>query len=506
MCRKHQISCAGEGYSLTYRVDTEGREDMTGKTVATRRCGGYVRISQDREGAGLGVKRQQEDIEQYAARRGWQIVDWYVDNDTSATSGKPRKDWLRMLDDIAQSRIDAIGTWHIDRLTRSTRELEDVIDLHEQSGVELGTVTGEVDLATPTGRFAARMMGAAARHEHEHKVERMNRQRQQNAEMGKLSGGGMRPFGYAINQMTVVDTEATHIREAAARVLAGESLNSIVRDLAAHDVTGTTGKPFTPTVLRRILVSARISGRREARRASNGIGTIVSTSAVWPAIISIEDSDRLRLMLTKAERRTTGSTSRKHLLSGFLRCECGGVMGIGHNGRKPGQRVFSFYKCRQRGNGVTCGRIAVGQAAVEKHVVGVLLATLDSPELGERISAAFDIDPALVEKIEADERKLGALAAEYAADAITHGEWVTVRDVVKARLTANRAEFEKQTSTNAIAVLRAADDDLRAGWAALNLAQQRAVVGSLIERVTVAKATTRGRTFDVERLDIAWRI
>jgi hypothetical protein len=61
------------------------------------------------------------------------------------------------------------------------RELEDVIDLADRHGVELATVTGEIDLSSPTGRLVARMLGAAARHEAEHKAERQKRQRRQSA-------------------------------------------------------------------------------------------------------------------------------------------------------------------------------------------------------------------------------------------------------------------------------------------------------------------------------------
>jgi resolvase-like protein len=57
------------------------------------------------------------------------------------------------------------GTWT--GLTRSPRELEEVIDPHDKRGIVLATVTGEMDLSTPTGRMLARMLGAVARHEAE---------------------------------------------------------------------------------------------------------------------------------------------------------------------------------------------------------------------------------------------------------------------------------------------------------------------------------------------------
>ena len=131
--------------------------------------------------------------------------------------------------------------WHVDRLTRSPRELEDVIDLADKHGLELATVTGEVDLSNPTGRLVARMLGAAARHEAEHKAERQKRQRRQAAEAGRVAGGGKRPYGYADDRVTVMDHEAATIRECAARVLSGESLASICRDLAARGIMTSGG-------------------------------------------------------------------------------------------------------------------------------------------------------------------------------------------------------------------------------------------------------------------------
>jgi site-specific DNA recombinase len=100
------------------------------------------------------------------------VAEVYTDNDVSAYSGKPRPSWTRLLADVQAGRLDAVVGWHVDRLTRSPRELEDVIDMADRYGLELATVTGEVDLSKPTGRLVARMLRAAARHEAEHKAER----------------------------------------------------------------------------------------------------------------------------------------------------------------------------------------------------------------------------------------------------------------------------------------------------------------------------------------------
>ena len=131
------------------------------------RAGIYVRISQDRTGAGLGVERQADDCQQLCEAKSWKVVEVYVDNDVSAFSGKRRPEWERLLADIAAGEIDAVVGWHVDRLTRSPRELEDVIDLAERHGLELATVTGDIDLGTVSGRTFARMLGVMARNESE---------------------------------------------------------------------------------------------------------------------------------------------------------------------------------------------------------------------------------------------------------------------------------------------------------------------------------------------------
>jgi site-specific DNA recombinase len=130
----------------------------------------YCRISQDRTGAGLGVDRQREDCEALAERNGWDVVEVYVDNDVSAYSGKKRKDYRRMLADLEQGTATVVIAWHTDRLHRSPTELEEYIDLSERRGVATHTVqAGTIDLATPSGRMTARILGAVARQESEHK-------------------------------------------------------------------------------------------------------------------------------------------------------------------------------------------------------------------------------------------------------------------------------------------------------------------------------------------------
>jgi len=158
------------------------------------RTGIPARISQDKGGQALGVARQLQDCREVVQQRGWIESDTYVDNDVSASRGKRRPEYERMLADIRSGFIDAICVWDIDRLTRTPRELEDIIDLADQYKLSLANVAGEVNLSTSDGRLHARLKGIIARQEVEQQSKRLKRKFQERAENGHPHG--YTPYGY----------------------------------------------------------------------------------------------------------------------------------------------------------------------------------------------------------------------------------------------------------------------------------------------------------------------
>src|SRR6266516_6355969 len=105
----------------------------------------YARISSDRDSDGLGVRRQLADCEALAQRKRWTVIERYVDDDVSAWSGRPRTEYRRLLDDIRSGFLDAVLVWHLDRLHRQPRELEEFFEVVDAAGLSrLASVTGDV--------------------------------------------------------------------------------------------------------------------------------------------------------------------------------------------------------------------------------------------------------------------------------------------------------------------------------------------------------------------------
>ena len=64
------------------------------------RAGIYARISSDRDGDQLAVRRQIADCEERAGREGWEVVERYVDDHVSAYKATVRPAYRRLLADL----------------------------------------------------------------------------------------------------------------------------------------------------------------------------------------------------------------------------------------------------------------------------------------------------------------------------------------------------------------------------------------------------------------------
>ena len=458
----------------------------------------YARISSDPDGDRLGVTRQVEDCTEFAERRGWPVREVYIDDDRSAYSGRVRPEYRRMLDDIRSGDVDAVVVWHLNRLHRQPKELEEFFEVCKEARLtSLASVTGDTDLSTHDGQFLARVLGAVAKKESDDKSRRFSRKHQELAQAGKLAGGGDRPFGYRADRRTVEPTEAVAIREAAARIRAGDSLRALATDWNARGLTSVKGGAWTVQVLRRMLISARLSGQRAYA------GEIVAKGE-WEPILTPEDTAQLTAVLTDPARHTR-RTVRCYLLSGgLLRC---GVCQSGLVSRPRG--ATRRYVCAKGPGLPGCGKIAITAEPVEALIAEAVLYRLDTPELAAALAGAAGQDAeadAAHASVAADRAQLEELATAYGDRQITFPEFLAARKPIETRIEAGQRKVSRLTQTTAIAGHVGDSAALRAIWKDLPLTRQRPIIEAVLDRAIVRPAV-RGRTrFDPDRVEPVWRL
>jgi DNA invertase Pin-like site-specific DNA recombinase len=466
----------------------------------SKRAAIYCRISRDREGAGLGVERQEQDCRELARRLGWRIVAVHTDNDLSAYSGKPRPGYIALVDDITAGRIDAVIAWHTDRLHRSPVELEEYMGVCEPRGVPTQTVkAGPLDLSTPSGRMVARQLGAVARFEVEHMQERQQAAKLQAATNGTWKGG-RRPYGYEADGMTVRESEAAEIRAATEAVLAGRSLASLAKDWNARGLHHSTGTEWTYGALRRVLIRPRNAGLMEHQGKEIG-------AASWPAIVPEDSWRAVRAILTDATRRTTPGNERRWLMSGLALCGvCGRTVrassaGIGGVGHRPA------YRCRTNSG----SHIVRDARTLDEFIGAVVIERLSRPDAAEllRRDQRVDTTELHIEAV-AVRQRLTDLAAMYADGGVDARQLREGSERLRIRLDDLERQIADAARSSALSAFTRGDPV--AVWDGLDLAQRRAVVNTLMT-VTIQRSR-RGRTpgwkagtpyFDPESVEITWR-
>ncbi|MCY0906318.1 recombinase family protein [Arthrobacter sp. H14-L1] len=273
----------------------------------------YCRISRDRVGAGLGIERQLSDCQALATQLGGTVVATFADNDISAYSGKRRPGYEALLAAMRDGTVTTVLAWHADRIHRSMVELEDYVAASDLHGIATQTVrAGLIDLSTPSGRLVARQLGAVARYEVEHSIERQRAAKLQAARAG-LPSGGNRPYGYEQNGMDVRQSEAVIVVEAAERFVSGDSYRSIAADLNARGIPTAKGHRWAGVNIRNVILRKR----NIAVRVHNSD----EYPAQWSPLFTDELWNELQLAIARGKSLYGDhSYSRLHLLKGFVFC------------------------------------------------------------------------------------------------------------------------------------------------------------------------------------------
>jgi site-specific DNA recombinase len=460
-----------------------------------QRAGVYARISQDRLGDELGVRRQLADCEKLAKARGFVIAGKYVDDGLSAFNGKRRPEYERLLSDLREGRIGAVVAWHADRIYRHPKDLESFIDTVEAAGAAVATVqAGDLDLSTPSGRMVARMLGAAARYEGEHKSERQRRKHLELAEAGKPTGGGDRPFGFESDRMSIRESEAVLVRDAVKRIRNGESFRALVNEWNAGGILAPRGGTWSRSSFRRMLSSPRIAGLREHRGA-------VAGPAVWKGIITPEDHEAIVAVVKTHLPNTTPGASRSYLLTGGLaRCgRCGAAMVARPNGR--GRR----YACVTDFGG--CNRTFHLAEPLEDYVRDALFVALDGPALAAaREQVAEPDDDDLVGQIAAMEARRREAADAYSDGSLSLSSFQAADRDLEGRIGWAREQLASRVRSRVVADLPSSVDALTTWWDSAGLEARRQLVGLIVEKVEIGPAVPGRNKFDPERIRITWRV
>lgn len=169
-------------------------------------AGIYIRVStedQAREGFSLG--EQEEKLKQLCDYKGYEVYKVYCDAGISAKDMEHRPKFQEMLKDMKDGKINYIVAYKLDRVTRSVRDLEELISLLEKYNTYLVCDRDDVNTSTANGRFFVRMLTVLSQLEIEIVSERTKFGLNGAIKSGHLPGQVALGFKKDGNRKTIID-------------------------------------------------------------------------------------------------------------------------------------------------------------------------------------------------------------------------------------------------------------------------------------------------------------
>lgn len=500
-----EISKPLSDISVSERLASSARRQVkatrrTKRTTAKKlRVVTYARISEDAVGKqGLGVKRQNGDTTELAGRLGFEVAERHVDNDISGGDFTDRAAYDEMLLAIERGDVQVVIAWAMDRFGREGLEQQEFLLICEVYGVRIITCEGDdidygsVDVDTDGAVAMATVKNAFATLERAKIRKRVRGKHRELAVAGKFSGG-RRPFGYDKAGHELNPVEAALIREAVDMILAGKSLTHIAKDWSYRGVPTTTGGKWHGETVRGILLGARIAGKRVFQ------GEVVGDAA-WPAIITMEEHQRLNLM----NPRQQPHPPRTYLLSGgLLRCGLCGVA-LTSNPRKDHKGVVERrYHCRKQPPYDGCGRITVKAEPIEEAVTEMFFGVLDEEAIERVRERQADTSGRAKELIdEVAQLRVGKsnIAMMLALGKMDRSVYLETEAKVERDIAALSRELDEIVGVGAAQVIGTSAAEIKDTWYEMSVESQRSRLRVYLDHIVVGPPVRGQNFFNIDRL------
>jgi len=158
---------------------------------------GYVRVSTDKQADhGVSLEAQSEKLRAMAVVQGIELAEIIVDAGESAKSLE-RPGMARLLKMVDAGAVKVVIIAKLDRLTRSVKDLAELLERFNRRGVALVSVAESLDTGSAAGRLVLNIMTAVSQWEREAIGERtrdaMRHKRAKGERVGTV------PFGFRLS-------------------------------------------------------------------------------------------------------------------------------------------------------------------------------------------------------------------------------------------------------------------------------------------------------------------
>ena len=328
----------------------------------------YCRVSKKLKTQEDSLEEQREAYKSLIALRSdWELAGVYADS-LSGLSAEKRPEFMQMIRDAQDGKIDRILCKSVSRFSRNVAECKKYTDMLRLKNVTVEFEKENLRTDDPTSAFIFSLMSAIAENESRSISENIRWGYRERYKRGEYNLGNNRILGYdSVDGKLVPNQDAAIIRLIYTLFIEDRTVEEIIRTLTDLGVTTRNGKPLSRNAILYILKNETYKGDKllqkqppkdfitkkpdpnaeyESNYLENDHEPIVERN-VWDAVAA-------KLKKNKDIEEVVGHRGgQPHFLYGKVFCECGAPM-TRRTVNGPGGQKIKTWICRDKRKGTGC--------------------------------------------------------------------------------------------------------------------------------------------------------
>jgi len=228
------------------------------------KTGIYIRVSTDEQVKyGYSIRAQKEKLINYANIKEWKIYKIYIDEGKSGKNLE-RTAIKELINDIKNKDVNNVLIYKIDRLTRSTKDLIELIELFKSYNCDFNSLTESIDTSSPTGRMFIKIIGLFAEFERETIVERIKVALERKVKEGYSLCSSTSSYGYERKKgekiQKINQEESIVVKKIYEMFLNGKTISEIKETLRENKIKTKKNKEWTNKTIINILSNPNYIG------------------------------------------------------------------------------------------------------------------------------------------------------------------------------------------------------------------------------------------------------
>ena len=331
---------------------------MKKRAKTTLQTGIYVRVSTEEQvQEGFSIRGQTEKLKQYALLKEWEIYNIYSDEGISGKNIVDRPAINRLIEDIKSGKVNNVLVFKVDRLTRNTKNLIELVELFEDCNCAFNSLTESIDTDTPSGRMFLKIIGIFAEFERENLVSRLKLGFERKVKEGYTLATNTFSYGYTRKKghkvQEVQPEEARIVKEMFSMYIdENMSMGKIAKTLNERKVKTKMGAMWTINTVKKVLTNSTYIGK--VRYSTHDEEKYFEADGHHERILSDEifflAQKKLKLLSNISQ---TKRPKENNYFCGVLFCDlCGGKFGTHHKPyilNEQGEKYHrTSYRCKNK--------------------------------------------------------------------------------------------------------------------------------------------------------------